>query len=129
MYQMNKKIVCVNTSFFSGFTLPLPQQSSMTCAKPLTSATPTTPVTLKNLLNFVAAKIPRKWMDFGIQLDIPYEELETYPRHDCKECFNKVFSTWKRNGSPPYTWETVIDVLESPSVNEKELAQSIRKLL
>jgi len=109
-----------------GFALPLPQQSSITCAKP---ATPTTQVSLKNLSNLVAAKIPSKWKKFGIQLDLPYEELETYPSHDCEECFNKVFSTWKRNGSPRYSWEMVIDVLESPSVNAKELAQRIRKLL
>ena len=95
---------------------------------PLTPRTPTTPVTLKHLLDFVAAEIPSKWKIFGIQLDIPNDILETYPSHNSTECFIQVFSTWKRNSSPPYTWETVINVLESRSINERSLAEEIRKL-
>ena len=113
--------------FFSHSTLPVLQQGAMSCATPVTAVTSATPVSLKNLVNLVAARILCKWMYFGVQLDFSYEDLKTYPSDDHEQCFIKLFSSWKSKGSPPYTWETVVDVLESPGVNEKELAKSIRK--
>lgn len=90
------------------------------------SVTYAVPVTLENLLNLVAAKIPNKWYEFGILLSISPEELDTY-NHTPIKCFARVFTTWEKNTSPDYTWETVIDNLESPTIKEKRLAQEIRR--
>lgn len=91
------------------------------------SVTYTVPVTLENLLNLVAARIPNKWYDFGILLSIPPEELDTYPNHTSTKCFTRIFTTWRSNASPAYTWDTVINVLESPTMKEIRLAQEIRR--
>jgi len=100
--------------------LPVPHHRSVIFA---------VPVTLAKLLNLVAARIPSKWKEFGILLNIPSEELEAYPSHHCTECFTRVFVKWKSNNSPDYTWETVINNLESPIINEKRLAQEIRSIV
>lgn len=37
----------------------------------------------------------------------------------------KVFSHWEKSGIKPYTWTTILDVLKSPSVGYKALADSM----
>ena len=85
------------------------------------------PVSLPDLLNHVAARILSKWKMFGIQLEIPVSELDTYPSHDCQECYARVFAAWERKGSPELSWGTVISVLESPIISERRLAVEIRE--
>jgi len=64
---------------------------------------------------------------FGIQLDIPVSELDTYPSHDHKECFTRVFASWERKGSPNLSWGTVINILKLPIVGERRLAEEIKE--
>ena len=85
------------------------------------------PVSLRDLLNHVAVRILNKWKMFGTQLDVPRSELNTYPSHDCLECFSCVFDSWERKGSPDLSWETVIGVLESPALEEKQLVIEIKE--
>ena len=78
-------------------------------------------------MNNVAAKIPAKWNEFGVQLDIPTSTLNAVRKHTAQECFIEVFSIWKRSLScEPISWVTVIAVLESPSIDEKKLAADLR---
>ena len=70
-----------------------------------------------------------KWRTFGILLDISWSELETYPAHSCMDCFARVFDTWERKGSPEFSWETVINVLENPLLEERSLAQKVREMM
>ena len=72
--------------------------------------------------------MPSRWKEFGILLDIPLSELDTFPAHSCVECFVRVFDSWERRGRPEFTWETVIRVLESPPLEEMMLAQKVRKM-
>ena len=58
------------------------------------------PVSLPDLLNHVGVKILSKWKMFGIQLELPVSELDTYPSHNCLECYARVFASWERKGSP-----------------------------
>lgn len=86
---------------------------------------------MKQLTNLVISKIPGMWKYFGIELEVPESEhnFETYPSHDAKECFLKVIMSWKRRGQPDYTWETVLDVLQSENLSEKRLAMDVRSKL
>ena len=73
--------------------------------------------------------MPSRWRSFGILLDIPLSELDTYPAHSCVDCFACVFDSWERRGRPEFSWETVIRVLESPPLEEMTLAQKVRKMM
>jgi len=64
---------------------------------------------------------------FGIQLEIPISELDTYPSHNCLECYAHVFASWERKGSPELSWGTVIGVLESPTIKARRLAEEIKE--
>ena len=81
---------------------------------------------ISDLMNKVAAKVPNKWMQIGIQLDIPVSQLEAFnSQHqgESSKNFIEVFTHWeKQPGGKPKTWSTVIDVLKSPSVAEVSLA-------
>ena len=82
----------------------------------------------KDLINNVAAKIPAKWYNFGVQLNIPTGTLNAvHYRRTALECFMEVFSIWKRSLSrEPISWDTVIAVLESPRIDERKLAAGLR---
>ena len=62
------------------------------------------------LLNKVAAEASDKWKKLGQQLDIEHHKLKTISKEndDILDCFAEL---WKRGGSPPYTWATIIDAL------------------
>ena len=78
-------------------------------------------------MNNVAVKIPPKWYNFGVQLNIPTGTLSAVHRHTDLECFIEVFSIWKCSLSrEPISWVTVIAVLESPSIDERKLAADLR---
>ena len=64
---------------------------------------------------------------FGIQLELPVSELDTYPSHNCLECYARVFASWERKGSPDLSWGTVIDILECPIIGERRLAEEIKE--
>ena len=39
----------------------------------------------------------------------------------------EVFDVWKKNGSPPYTWTTIIDALRAPLVGQVQLAKEVEE--
>ena len=86
------------------------------------------------LLNVVAAKIPCKWKDIGLQLGVDQGVLEgiaaTSPS-DTNHCYIKVFTRWKDQNSPthPYAWSTLVNALEALAVGENRLADEIRNNL
>ena len=75
----------------------------------------------------VAAVIPSKYEMVGLQLGLTLAELKAMrPQHQCLEdyhrAFGEIFDVWRRRGSPPYTWRTLIDVLRRPGVDEIQLS-------
>ena len=90
---------------------------------------PQSPLSLPIFLTHIGSQMPNKWRTFGILLDIPWSELETYPAHSCMDCFARVFDTWEGKGSPEFSWETVINVLENPLLEERCLAQKVREMM
>lgn len=80
-----------------------------------------------DLSNLVAARIPNKWRDLGLQLGLRVSELDgIYDRRNRvpAHCFMDVFESWEK-GTMSYTWSTLLKGLSSPFVNEKGLAIEI----
>ena len=78
----------------------------------------------------VAAVIPNKYEMVGLQLGLTLAELQVIgPRHPTLEehqrAFGEIFDVWRRRGTPPYTWRTLIGVLRSASVGEVLLSDQL----
>ena len=85
--------------------------------------------TTQLLMNEVAAKIPSKWRVVGLQLGLKHGELDGIAANcsnDTSHCYSNVFEHWKNSKTHPYTWLTIVNVLQAPSVNEERLADEIK---
>ena len=87
------------------------------------------PGCLADLLNKVAAHARDKWRNMGIQLNIPMDQLDSMTATDPIGYYAKIFNWWQKNGSPPYTWATIIDALRAPIVGEVQLAHELEEWL
>ena len=79
------------------------------------------------LLNKVAVDAMDKWKKIGLALDIPMGQLNSITTTDPILCYADIFNWWQRNGSPPYTWATIIDALRAPIVGEVQLAHELEE--
>ena len=82
-------------------------------------------------MNEIAATIPSKWRDVGVQLGVDHSVLEgiaTTTPNDTNQCYTRVFTQWKNQNSVahPFIWATVVEVLQAPSVGEQRLADKIK---
>ena len=85
-------------------------------------------------MNEVAAKIPCKWRDIGLQLGIGQGVLDGIAATSLGNtnlCYSNVFTQWKNQNSMthPYTWSTVVHALQAPAVGENRLADKIKNVL
>ena len=85
---------------------------------------------LVHLMDKVAAVIPHKYEIVGLQLGLTLAQLQVIgPRHPNLEehhrAFGEIFGEWRRRGSPPYSWKTLISVLRSASVGEILLSEQL----
>ena len=85
---------------------------------------------LSDLMNKIAANIPSKWRDVGLQLGLDpslLERIASITPGDTIHCYSNVFIQWKNQNSTahPYTWSTVVHALQTPAVGEKRLADKI----
>ena len=88
------------------------------------------PLLAAHLMDRVAAKIPHKFVTVGLQLGLTLGELQVIgPHHpsleDRHRAFIEMFDVWRRRGSPPYTWRTIIGVLRCASVGEILLSEQL----
>ena len=85
--------------------------------------------TTADLMTLVAKKIPTKWYEVGVLLDIETPTLDALEAQttDHVRLFMKVFNLWKREEKVPYTWDTIISTLEK--ADENSAATNIRKWL
>ena len=82
-------------------------------------------------MNKVAAKIPWKWQDVGLQLGMKKDVLDGIAltnQRNINHCYSDVFTRWMNRNSAthPYTWSTVVKALETPAVGEERLADNIK---
>ena len=85
---------------------------------------------LPQLMDKVAAVIPHKFWAIGLQLGLTPAELQAIcPQHQglegCHRAFSEIFDVWRRRGSPPYTWRTLVGVLRSACVDEVLLSDQL----
>ena len=85
-------------------------------------------------MNEVAAEIPRKWSDVGLQLGVDpgvLEGIATISPGDTNQCYSNVFTRWKNQNSTthPYTWSTIVQALKARAVGESRLAEKIKDKL
>lgn len=83
-------------------------------------------------MNEVAAKIPGKWRDVGLQLGLDHEALDgiaAISPGDVNHCYSNVFTRWKNQNlhEYPYAWSTVVQALKTQAVKEDRLADKIKK--
>ena len=80
-------------------------------------------------MTHVAHKTPTKWYEVGIVLDIEASVLNRFEAQtsDPVRLFLMVFDHWEKEQKVPYTWYTIIVVLEE--VQEIKAAGDIREWL
>ena len=81
--------------------------------------------TTVDLMIHVAKKIPAKWYQIGILLNIELATLNAFEAQttDPVRLCMMVFDQWKREGKTSYTWDTIIKTLEA--VDENSIATEI----
>ena len=81
-------------------------------------------------MNEIAASIPSKWKDVGLQLGLDLGVLEGI-RGEASHCYMDVFTRWKNQNSTthPYTWSMIVQALYTPAVGEERLADKIKNKL
>ena len=87
---------------------------------------------LSDLMNEVASKVSAKWKEISIQLGLTVNDQKCFidvTSGDPNQCLTFVFNVWKNRATRPYKWSTVIEVLETPAVGEKRLAQELKTKL
>ena len=87
---------------------------------------------ISDLMNEVAAKIPAQWRAIGLQLKLTVDDLDGIDmmRHGCPlDFFSYMLTMWKKKNPSPFKWATIIEVLKSPAVGERSLAEELRKKL
>jgi hypothetical protein len=100
--------------------------SSPGCAASGGSSAESAP-TLSVLANRVASVIPHQWKNMAVQLELSEGDIKSIQGDENKisDCFNAVMERWKQSLTKPFTWETLINALRSPSVNEIRLANEL----
>ena len=69
-----------------------------------------------------------EWYSIAVCLEIDLTEIERIRIDKDNEIrFIAVVERWQRNGRPPFTWSTVVQVLSSPLFQEHNLAKNIRE--
>ena len=80
-------------------------------------------------MKLVAKKIPTKWYEIGMQLEIEVSTLEAFEQQtsDQLRLYSKVFDQWRNKQKVPFTWDTIITALEE--ADENSTAAGIREWL
>ena len=91
---------------------------------------PEDPPLQRDFYKMVIIKIPARWKEFGVYLDIEIDILTKVEKEhtaDLQAQFLEVYRIWKSQTPSPFTWKTVIDVLGD--MKEKTLIKRIKEHL
>ena len=86
-----------------------------------------TVLNLKVLLNALHP-VRTSWYNIGLELDIPYTELDCFKRmySDPTDLMCEMLKYWLKTATDPCpTWEAVVAALRSPIVNAKHIAEQL----
>ena len=82
---------------------------------------------LKALLHELHS-VRASWYNIGIELDIPYTELDCFKQNysDQLQLMREMLKYWLKTAVDPYpSWEAVVIALKSPLVNEMNVAEQL----
>ena len=121
------QLICIksNILFYADplVQLQAPPEHNATRLSPLEK-----PPKQSDLLNQVATEVTDNWKSLGLELEIEDHKLNTIFQENpgnSKLCCGKMLAVWKKHGSPPYTWGTVINALRAKFVGEIRLADEL----
>ena len=81
---------------------------------------------LHDFMHEIISKIPTKWKQLIIQIRRDVSDLERIEAglspgmHQCDTAFIEMFIQWIKARFFAFAWRTLITVLESPALNEKQ---------
>ena len=89
------------------------------------SATPE----LRDLLDALQQKVACKWKTLGVFLKIPTGRLDNIEakHHDPEDCLREMLQVWLKQMHTPPTWASIINALDSDSLEEQRLAKELRE--
>ena len=89
------------------------------------SATPE----LRDLLDALQHKVACKWKTLGIFLKIQTGRLDNIEakHHDPEDCLREMLQVWLKQVHPPPTWASIINALDSDSLEEQRLVKELRE--
>ena len=70
-----------------------------------------------------------KWYNLGLRLGLQVFVLDAIKircNNDPAECLREMLREWLKQGSPPPTWEELVDALTSTAVGEGVLGQKLK---
>jgi len=78
-------------------------------------------------LNNEVIPYTNQWVSIALNLELTYADIDRVriDFNDEERRFMEVLNKWQKNGYPSFTWNTLVQVLLSPSVNEHQLAEKI----
>ena len=83
---------------------------------------------LTKLLDYIS-QVETKWMDIGLKLEIKPHVLDRikcdFANDGVRMLSVKVLQEWQKNIKPPFTWATIIGVLNSEYIGEHVLAKTM----
>ncbi len=88
-------------------------------------------VSITNILDVFTEVIPKtnNWIAIGLQLEINPADIDRIKNDHSteEECFRAIIYKWQKNTVPSFTWNSLVNVLKSPIVQELNLAASIKE--
>lgn len=83
---------------------------------------------LPKLLDYIC-QVATKWMEIGLKLEIKPHILEKircdFGNEGVEKLCVRIVLEWQKNIRPPFTWATIIKVLNSECIGEHVLARTI----
>ena len=72
-----------------------------------------------------SGKLAVKWKRLGKQLGVPNDRVRIIEVLKPQESYDQLLDAWKDTAERPYIWETFLNALRSPEVDEHEIANDI----
>ena len=84
---------------------------------------------ISELNDLVGSQITSQWELFGAQVGLTPNDLEVLRNENAQVRFYHLFVQWKRTLCSDFTWDAVIKVLQSNTINQPILANRVLRHL
>ena len=84
---------------------------------------------ISELNELVGSQITSQWELFGAQVRLNPNDLEMLRSEDAQVRFYHLFVQWKRTQCSDFSWDAVIKVLQSQTINQPILANKVLRHL